>query len=85
MEISVRACRVDETDGFSVLVTDISERKSAERALREANEKLEGRVKARTRELRKANKILQDKTEDVAAANEELQAQTEQLRSFRER
>jgi PAS domain S-box-containing protein len=40
VKVSVRPFRLDEADGFSVLVTDISELKRSEKALRESNEKL---------------------------------------------
>lgn len=45
--------------GVASLVQDITQRKEAEKALRQANEELEQRVESRTKELAKANKILQ--------------------------
>jgi PAS domain S-box-containing protein len=44
VEISVRSFTLDEMQGFSVLVTDISQFKRSEQALREVNEQLEERT-----------------------------------------
>jgi PAS domain-containing protein len=54
------------TIGVASLVQDITQRKEAEIALRQANEELEQRVESRTKELAKANKILQAEIGDVS-------------------
>ncbi len=81
VEVSVRSFKLGETDGFSVLVTDITGLKRSERALREANERLEEGVRDRTAELTKANDSLRKRSEELASANEELQAQSEELQA----
>ena len=45
--------------GVASLVQDVTQRKEAEAALRQANEELEQRVEERTRELARANEVLQ--------------------------
>lgn len=47
------------TIGVASLVQNITQREEAEKALRQANEELEQRVESRTKELAKANEILQ--------------------------
>jgi len=58
---------------------DITERKQAEAALKEANETLEQRVAERTVALQEANEYLAGQSEVLGALNEEFSAQTEEL------
>ncbi len=62
-----------------VMMTDISERKQMEQQLREANEQLEQRVKARTQELRVANEELLNSNQELEQAEEELRVQNDEL------
>ena len=58
--------------GVASLVQNITQRKEAENALRKANEELEQRVEARTKELAKANEILQAEISDRKQAESAL-------------
>lgn len=51
--------------GFVTVYKDITERKKAERALQEANDKLEMRVQKRTAELQKASEALKESEERI--------------------
>jgi PAS domain S-box-containing protein len=71
-----------DTDGSPLIMEmgiDITERKRAEAALKEANERLEQRVAERTAALQEANEQLRIQSEQLQAINEELNAQTEEL------
>jgi PAS domain S-box-containing protein len=71
-----------DTDGSPLIMEmgiDITERKQAETALKQANETLEQRVAARTVALQEANEHLAEQSEVLQALNEELNAQTEEL------
>ncbi len=61
--------------GVLVFVEDISERKEAERKLREIHAELENRVAARTRELTEANRILETLIQEREQAGQALQEQ----------
>jgi len=71
-----------DTDGSTLIMEvglDITERKRAEAALKEANETLEQRVAERTTDLQKANLQLRAQAEELQVQGDELQAQTEEL------
>jgi len=56
--VSLRSLHREWVEGLCVVVTDLSGRRAAEEALREANEKLELRVEQRTAQLTRANEHL---------------------------
>jgi PAS domain S-box-containing protein len=69
-----------------LVITDISTRMEAERALKQAHDELETRVEERTEELSKANARLQAEIAERARVEEELRQSKEQLeRRVRER
>ena len=73
-----------ETDGSRVIsvlsmVQDITERKQAEKDLREAHGTLEVRVKERTTELAKANELLNVELSERKRAEEEIRRLNEEL------
>jgi PAS domain S-box-containing protein len=49
-----------QAETFTAIVTDLTERKAAEQALRQANEQLEARVRQRTVELSQTNEALRE-------------------------
>lgn len=76
--VSMSASLVRADDGAPAyiegMVTDISDRKNAEDALRKLNDELEQRVYERTRQLATANEELQQLTKRLEGAYEELKA-----------
>ncbi|RJQ23276.1 MAG: PAS domain S-box protein [Nitrospiraceae bacterium] len=89
------SCSTRLTDGVPsvfAIVTDISERKKAEKALREINETLEQRVVERTAELQAANASLRESRraalnimEDAIAARQQVEEASDELRESEER
>ncbi len=61
-------------EGIFVLSIDVTSRKRAEDAIREANEQLEEKVKERTSELELKIKQLHDSQEHITTLNKELEA-----------
>src|SRR5262249_40520006 len=59
MLLSLHPLELEETQVISILVTDLSERKSHEQRLRKQNAELERRVAKRTAELKRSNEALE--------------------------
>jgi len=70
--LSLKPLSMDGIQAFSLVALDLTERKQAEEAMRNAYDELEERVRERTAELAESNARL-------VAANEELQTLTENL------
>jgi PAS domain S-box-containing protein len=66
---------------FAGFLRDITERKAAERALREARDQLEVRVQERTAELAEANLALEEEVAERARAEEELTQKSAELQA----
>ncbi len=78
--VAVTAFKVG--DGLGMVVTDITERKLTEEALRKARDELEIRVQERTRELSAANIELQQEIAERKQAEESLRASREEYRTL---
>ncbi len=74
-EISASVLELDGRKCILALVRDITERKKAELALKEVNEKLEKRVEERTRELWETNISLKNALQEVEKLKNQLQAE----------
>ena len=61
-----------KVQGFTELARDITERREMEKALKRAHDELEKRVRKRTKELKKANKALNEKTKTLEDVNTAL-------------
>jgi DNA-binding CsgD family transcriptional regulator len=61
-----------KVNGFIQVARDITERRKMEEILKKSNDELEKRVKERTKELRKANESLHEKTLDLQEVNTAL-------------
>ncbi len=86
VSLSINPLRLEEARVFSVVVTDLTERKRAERALQHANSELEKRVQERTAELTRSTARLQEAmrqaqsdAEEITTINEELRLSNEEL------
>jgi PAS domain S-box-containing protein len=80
VHLSVKALPMDGIEVFSLVATDLTERKRAEEMLQKSYDDLEDRVVERTADLASANTRLQETTEELMATNEELQQRGQELR-----
>ena len=74
-EISASIIDIEGKHSIIAMIRDITLRKKAEKVLKEANEKLEKRVRERTAQLSKTNKSLQDALSEVERLKNRLQAE----------
>ncbi len=72
VDIMLSPLRTSKGNLVTAVIRDISERKQAENALREAREQLEIRVEERTRELAEANRALRNEMAERLRAEEAL-------------
>ena len=70
IEVSLSLLKGAQAETLSAIVADLTERKAAEDALRQANEKLETRVQQRTAELTRTNESLRTEMEERKRAQE---------------
>ncbi|MBI4266790.1 MAG: PAS domain S-box protein [Chloroflexi bacterium] len=75
VEVSVSRRKTRSTQATLLTIRDITERKQAEEALRQAQAELEARVRERTRELAEANGALQIKDADRERAEAAVKAE----------
>jgi PAS domain S-box-containing protein len=68
--------------GFRGIARDITERKQAEQALKEAHDQLDNRVKQRTAELAEMNEALRQENAERQAAEEALRQSEEKYRNI---
>jgi two-component system, cell cycle sensor histidine kinase and response regulator CckA len=74
------ACDFDGESSIVVVLRDVTLRRRAEQALREAQEELEHRVQERTAELLRARAVLQEEVDTRGRAEAALRERDEQLR-----
>ncbi len=79
--LSATRLRLEENEVVCVVVTDLSDMRVAEQALRKAHDELETRVRERTAELREARDALEQRVQDRTA---ELRRLTDYLDRVRE-
>ncbi|MFA7199647.1 MAG: ATP-binding protein, partial [Methanoculleus sp.] len=79
VHLSLKPLPMDGIQVFSLVATDLTERKQAEETLQRAHDELEERVEERTAELAESNARLVAANERMEIANEELQTLTADL------
>ena len=79
--LSAARLQLEEDEVICVVVTDLSEVRAAERALRKAHDELETRVRERTAELREARDVLEQRVQE---RTQELRRLTDYLDRVRE-
>ncbi len=84
VQLSVNPLEIGEISAVSMVVVDLTEQKRAEKALREASDTLEARVKERTAELSEINERLQAEVAERAKAEEMLRHRTLKLQELTE-
>ncbi|MDB6112595.1 MAG: domain S-box protein [Pedosphaera sp.] len=82
VQLSARSMLLEGMEAFAVLVTDVSELKSAHKSLRLVNEQLEARVRERTLELAKANEVLRGVIAGRERLEESLRASEKEFRAI---
>ncbi|HOW56994.1 MAG TPA: GAF domain-containing protein [Smithellaceae bacterium] len=70
---------IANAEHIALIKAEVNQRKQAEEALRDANDKLEKRVKERTADLRNVNEMLKREDEERKKALEALQKREEEL------
>ncbi len=80
--INVRLDRHGRVSGYQGIMQDITERKLARKALQEARDELQIRVRERTAELAEANTRLRAEIEETARAQEALTLSEERMRAI---
>jgi PAS domain S-box-containing protein len=81
IEISIGEYQAGGKRIFAGFLRDITERKAAERALREARDELELRVQERTAELAQTNLALEEEVAERARAEEEVRQKSAELQA----
>jgi len=74
VHLSLKLMPMDGIEVFSLVATDLTERKQAEETLQWAYDELEDRVRERTAELERSNTLLQSEIKERKRAEEELQS-----------
>ncbi len=81
-KVSIRKNHRGESRGFTVVARNITDRKQAEEALKQAHDKLEQRVEERTRELKAANENLRQEIHQREISEDALRKSEERLTKF---
>lgn len=82
VELSVAAWSAQGKAFFTGIIRDVTERKRAEEALREAHDELEKRIAQRTAQLAQANQALREEIQWRVQVEEKLKRSQEELRKL---